>query len=570
MADILAIKGVKGLIARLGALTILQSITIIVQSLFLAESISSLFRGDLFHAEIGPLAIFLASMLARKLVSFRKNIITFHFASKTTQSLKQELLHKLFQLGPRFVSKEGTGPTVALVLEGINQYRRYLELIFVKSLNALIIPPVVLLYIGWENLRSGFILLITLPIVIIFLILLGHAAKSKADRQFNSYRTLSGYFIDTIRGLETLRYLGISKRHLKSIATVSEQFRKATIATLKVAFLSSFALDFFTMLSIATVAVFLGMGLMNGALDLRPALTILILAPEFFLPIREMGADYHATLDGKNAGSKISEIFSLEINRDHSVALSRWNSKDSLSIRDLNVSFAEDERASLKGIDICVTGFEKIGIIGYSGAGKSTLINVLSGFIAPTGGEFLFNQQPFPSLSIANWQEQVTYIPQQPYLFHDTILNNLRFYRPDASKVEVEEIIERTGLRELIDSMPEGVDTVIGEGGRALSGGQEQRIAIARAFISNRPVLLLDEPTAHLDIETEAELKEILLDLFQEKLVFIATHRLHWMKEMDKIIVLDNGKIVESGSYQQLWNKDSRFYQLANMTGREG
>ena len=212
---------------------------------------------------------------------------------------------------------------------------------------------------------------------------------------------------------------------------------------------------------------------------------------------------------------------------------------------------------------------KKIGIIGASGAGKSTLIDVLSGFLTPSSGEFQINGKKLTTLSQLNWQSQITYIPQHPYIFHDTVLNNIRFYDPEATVKEVEKAAERAGLTEMIQSLPRGFETIIGEGGRSLSGGQEQRIALARAFLSNRPIIMLDEPTAHLDIETEYELKETMLQLFNGKLVFFATHRLHWMLDMDQIIVLDQGKIVGIGTHEQLVRQNSTYYQLVK-TQMEG
>jgi ATP-binding cassette subfamily C protein CydD len=341
------------------------------------------------------------------------------------------------------------------------------------------------------------------------------------------------------------------------------------MATLRIAFLSSFALDFFTMLSIATVAVFLGMGLIQGSMELKTALTILILAPEYFLPIREVGADYHTTLDGKEAGKKIQEILEIEFKGQGQKSLPAWQPTSVITVRNLSLQFTDHNQNGLEHIDFSISGAKKVGIIGASGAGKSTLVEILSGFLAPTEGAFLIDGIKIDTLSQVDWQSQLTYIPQHPYLFSDTVYNNIRFYHPHATEIEVETAAGAAGLTKVIQALPEGFHTVIGEGGRMLSGGQEQRMAIARAFLSNRPILLLDEPTAHLDIETEYELKETMTQLFKGKIVFFATHRLHWMLEMDQILVLDKGKLVELGSHEQLMEKRGFYYQLV-MTHSEG
>jgi ATP-binding cassette subfamily C protein CydD len=397
------------------------------------------------------------------------------------------------------------------------------------------------------------------------MILLGLAAKGKANHQYKSYQLLSNHFVDSLRGIETLKYLGLSKQHIDKIALVSEKYRRATMGTLRIAFLSSFALDFITMLSIATVAVFLGMGLINGVMELHPALTILILAPEYFLPIRELGADYHATLDGKNAGKNIEDILAHESQPRAKETIPVWNSSALFAVKGVNIQYDVNDQAGLQDINLSVFGAKKIGIIGASGAGKSTLIDILSGFLAPSSGEFQISNITVTSLSHSGWQNQVTYIPQHPYIFNDTILNNIRFYGPEATEEEVLVAAKQAGLLEVIQALPQGVGTIIGDGGRALSGGQEQRIALARAFLVKRSVLMLDEPTAHLDIETEAELKRTMLRLFDGKLVFFATHRLHWMLEMDEILVIDQGRIVESGTHEQLMKQKSAYYHLVNV-----
>ena len=563
-------KGVTPVLIKLAVLTILQCGMIIVQAYYLANAISSLYRGDLFRTVVVKLIIFLIALVLRQLLSVWKKNISFHFAAHTSEGFRDALLQKLISLGPRFIRKEGSGMTVTLVMEGILKFRHYLEIFLIKMMNMAIIPMVIVLFIFKISVQSAVILVVTLPILVTFLILLGLAAKSKADRQFQSFHLLSNHFIDSLRGLETLKYLGLSKEHVHKIHSVSEAYRRATIKTLRIAFLSSFALDFFTLLSVATVAVFLGLGLINGTVQLHPALTILILAPEFFLPIRELGADYHATLDGKNAGKKIAEIIAQESeHHDHKI-LPVWNASSSLAIKHVNLQFPDHQQGGLQDIELTVSGPQKIGIIGASGAGKSTLIDLLSGFLKPSSGEFWINGEKSSTLSNDGWQQQVTYIPQHPYIFNDTVLNNIRFYQPEAADDDVLRAAKKAGLEEVIQSLPQGLETVIGDGGRSLSGGQEQRIALARAFLGNRSIIMLDEPTAHLDIETEAELKETMLKLFSGKLVFFATHRLHWMLDMDQIIVLDQGRIVEIGSHEQLITNKSYYYQLVEAQKGDG
>lgn len=554
--------GIKPILVGLTILTVFQGIAIITQAYFLADSISSLFGGDLFRHVIVKLSIFFLALVIRQTLTFVKKKIAFRFAVNTSVNVRESVLKKLFQLGPGFVREEGSGQTVTLIMEGIIKFRRYLELFLPKLINTSVIPAIICLFIFFENIRSAIILIIASPILIVFMIILGLAAREKANRQYESYQMLSNHFVDSLRGLETLKYLGLSRKHIGKIQYVSEEYRKSVMSTLKIAFLSTFALDFFTMLSIATVAVFLGLGLINGTMDLKPALTILILAPEYFLPIREVGADYHATLDGKEAGKKIQEILNKVYTRQSQDSVPVWQPTSVFTVKDMSFRFEENSGNGLEDINFTVSGTKKVGIIGASGAGKSTLIDLLGGFLAATNGEFLIDGEKLGSLAQEKWQKQLTYIPQHPYLFSDTVFNNIRFYFEKATDEAVKEAVQKAGLTEVIQSLPDGLETRVGDGGRTLSGGQEQRMAIARAFLGNRPILLLDEPTAHLDIETEYELKETLLKLFDGKLVFFATHRLHWMLNMDEILVLDHGKLVEMGSHQQLMEKQGFYYKL--------
>lgn len=555
--DLFLYKGMKRILAIITGLTIIQTAAIILQAEWLNQAVTGLFNGKRIASLYPVIGFFLLAFLVRHAVTAVRQKIVYQYAAQTGADLRKRFLEQLFRLGPRFAKKEGTGRMVTLAMEGISQFRRYLELFLPKMVSMAIVPAAVVIYVFFQDKTSALILILALPILIVFMILLGLVAQKKADRQWMSYQTLSNHFVDSLRGLETLRFLGLSKSHSKNIFHVSERYRKATMSTLRVAFLSSFALDFFTMLSVATVAVFLGLRLIDGHILLGPALTALILAPEYFLPVREVGNDYHATLNGQEAGKTIQAILAQPgFKEEKPLELDTWTDGDELQLTRLNV------RESMSEFNLSFKGKKKIGIIGESGAGKSTLIDVLGGFLEPASGEIKVNGESRSHLQSDSWQKQLLYIPQHPYIFDDTLLNNIRFYHPDASHEETARAAASAGLSDLIRNLPGGLDGRIGEGGRALSGGQAQRVALARAFLGNRPILLLDEPTAHLDIETEYEIKETMKDLFENKLVFLATHRLHWMLEMDEIIVLDHGAVAEIGTHDELMAKQGVYAKL--------
>ena len=568
--EILNLKGIKGTLAFLFVLSLIQGAAIIMQASMLALGITNLFNGEKLSNQFLPLLLFAAAYLVRQVLVFFRDKWMERFASDSGTAIRRELLEKIFSLGPKFTQKEGTGSLVTMALEGVTQVETYLKLFLPKMMNMLLIPLMIVIYMFTLNPYSAGIVILVLPILIFFMAMLGIAAKRKADKQYESYQVLSNHFVDSLRGLETLKLLGLSKDYDKNIGTVSERYRKATMSTLRVAFLSTFALDFFTSLSIAIVALFLGLNLMEGAILLGPALTILILAPEYFLPIREFGTDYHATLDGKNSMGAIGQILAIPTREQRSgtKAIGTWSAKDSLEVNDLAVIHDDASQASLQNMSFSWKGYGKIGIVGASGAGKSTLIDVLGGFLTPASCQVKVNGEILAGFAAPAWQEQILYIPQHPYLFNDTVRNNILFYTPEATEEALQAAIDQADLRQIIDSLPNGLEEKIGEGGRMLSGGQEQRVALARAFLdSSRKILLFDEPTAHLDIETEYELKNNMLPLLDDHLVFFATHRLHWMKNMDQIIVLDQGRIAEMGTHEDLMMKQGHYYQLVQNQG---
>lgn len=595
------LSGIKPVMAVLALCAMVQSAAILVQAVWLAQAISGLFAGESLQSQIGRLIGFLAALLLRQGMTYVQSKIAYRFAEKTGESLRRQMMDKLFELGPRAAGRLGTGNLVTLTREGISKYRTFLELFLPRLMTNVFTPLFIGIYVLTLDWISALLLGFVFPILIVFMILLGMAAQKQMDKQWATYRVLSNHFVDSLRGLETLKFLGRSRDHAQSIERTSERYRIATIRSMRVAFLSSFALDFFTMLSVACVAVSLGLRLVNGTFMLEGALTILILAPEFFVPIRSLGADYHATMDGKEAGEQIQAIIdtpspfaeddrpvetvgvgsaaagggSKRAGREASAssgifvqaatgqASGSAEGFPEIELSGVGVRYETQGQASLENVSLKLNGPLKVGIVGLSGAGKSTLVDVLGGFLPPSEGSASFRlageRRPLAGRA---WRERITYIPQQPYLFSGTLADNVAFYRPDASREEVLRAAEDAGLRGLLAKLPLGLDEPVGAGGRPLSGGQEQRVALARALLGQRQILLLDEPTAHLDIETEYELKATMLKLFEGRLVILATHRLHWMADMDRIVVMDGGRVVEQGTHEELLARGGAYAAL--------
>jgi ATP-binding cassette subfamily C protein CydD len=560
------IKGSRQIMIKLVGLYVLQAFLILGQGLGLAALLTGLWQGHSLASQLTWLLVFAGCYLLRHGSTELGNSWLDKYARTAAQDFRKQLLKKVFNLGPAIVQREGTGNMVTLALDGISEVENYIHLIYSKVISMMIIPVILLIVCFFLDWISGIVMLLVYPLIVLFMIILGYAAKAKADRQYAAFQVLSNHFIDSLRGIDTLKYLGLSKRYSRSIYRSSERFRKSTMSVIKVAMLSNFALDFFTTLAIAVLAVFLGLRLINGHLLLFPALAILILAPEYFLPIRNFASDYHATLNGKNSFHAVLRIINMALPKRPQVELHPWTTGDELHLE--NVAFAYPHGESeLRDINLTVSGPQKIGIIGMSGAGKTTLINLLSGFLPPKSGQMTIQGQEVDTLNIKSWQKQILYIPQTPYIFADTLRNNIAFYTPGVSEEQLQEAVHVVGLDQLVAELPAGLDTMIGNGHRPLSGGQAQRITLARAFLdASRKVMIFDEPTAHLDIETELELKKRMLPLMDGRLVFFATHRLHWMKQMDYILVLKDGRLVEQGTYQQLLAEQGYFTELMDQT----
>lgn len=547
-----AVPGIIKILVTLVVLTGLQAFAILFQGIFLAKIIVALWQGNGLTSVVNQVVVFAIAFLLRQLLVVFKNSLMAKFSDQAVESYRVQLLAKYAEIGPSVITKSGTGNAVTTLGVGLDNVKNYFQLLLIKVFDLGIIPWLILLYIFFLKWEQGVFLLLIFPVVILFFIILGLAAQSKADAEFANFKNLNNRFVDALRGLPTLKQLGLSQSYGAEIYNISEDYRKTTMRTLRIAITSTFALDFFTTLSIAIVAVFLGFDLMNGKMTLLPALSILVLAPEYFLPLRNFADDYHATLNGKNALTDVLTVIDMPSVPDQELlTLPSWQQDSELNLAD--VAFSYDTLPTLTNINVTAKGYQKIAIVGESGSGKSTLLKLLGGFLQPNAGSVIVNGQSLPHLTQKSWQQQFFYMPQSPYIFHASLRDNIKFYTPNTDDVTVESAITRAGLSPLVDDLPDGLDTIIGESGRQLSGGQAQRVALARMLLdSKRKVLLFDEPTAHLDIETEVELKQTMAPILANHLVFFATHRLHWLDQMDFVLVMGNGEIVETGEPKAL------------------
>lgn len=575
-----ALPGAKGAIAWCIATSLLLAALMVGQAAALAWALTLLWGGSALSdvaAQLGAFALcFIGKQAATNIQAKQLEL----FAAARTEVFRQELSKHLYEGGAPLTQKLGTGAASTLCLDGIDNIEQYMSTALPRTVALVTVPFVLLAVIVFQDWVSALIALLVFPAIILQMVLIGSTAQEEAGKQHREYRRLANHFIDSLRGIDTLKYFGRSNEQADRVYETSEKFRIATMKTLRTATLSGAVLDAFSTISLAAVAVMLGFRLVDGSITLLPALFVLVIMPDYFRPIREFASDYHATLNGKNTLTQVLEVLGCSAEtaakkESHTPGLQvdapklePWQELSVLTFEHIGISY-EGETA-LKDVSCSFGGFRKYGIVGPSGCGKTTLAQLLAGVVQPTQGSIVVNNHAIETLSMPSWRKQVAYLPQSPHIFSTTLRNNLTFYQPDATEEEIAHALELVGLTSLVTELPKGLDTVVGEGGRSLSGGQSQRVALARAVLHRTcRVLVFDEPTAHLDIETEWELKQRMLPLMEGKLVFFATHRLHWLSEMDEILLLEDGQVRDFGSYEAL-SKASSFAYLSSHEKESG
>lgn len=592
------LPGIRRVLALLGLCALLEAACILALSLSLGALLARLWEGGTLADSAALLAVFLIGFLGQQVVANVEDARLAAWAASQTARLRRDLLERVFDTRGQLVRDQGTAAVASGALEGMDQIDDYLRVILPKMANVVVVPLACLIATACFDWVSTLILAISFPVIVFFMVLIGNEARDRAEAQFGVYERMSNHFIDTLRGIDTLAAFGAAKSYEDTVWRVSERFRVATMGTLKVATLSGAVLDLIATLGVAAVAVMLGFRMVNGGVDLVCGLTCLVLAPEFYKPIRAFASDFHASLDGKTALAHVMGLVRAPAPTAPAdgAAPATWGAQSTLAFSHVSYAYpalaadAGDAVAAaasaarggarpapghaqatggqgLADVTFSLHGFERVAVVGASGAGKSTLVDLVAGFADPTGGRIEMDGAPIATLGDPRWQRQVLYVPQDPYLFHATLADNIRFYTPDAADADVKAAVEALGLDGLVRSLPQGLDTVVGDAGRALSGGQAQRIALARALLDPaRRILVLDEPTAHLDIETELELKQRMLPLFRDRLVVLATHRLHWLPDMDAVFVLEDGVLVEAGRYDELLARDGALARFVRKT----
>jgi ATP-binding cassette subfamily C protein CydD len=484
----------------------------------------------------------------------------FEAGSRVVTTVRAQLVEHYRRLGPAWLTRQSSGDLITRTVDGVDALAPYYARYLPQKAAAALLPLIVLVVAFPADWVAGLVMLITAPLVPLFMVMLGGVAERASQRRWVTLTRLGAQFFDALQGLVTLRLFGAGARRRAVLAESSEVYRRETMAVLRVAFLSSLVLEFFAMVSIALVAVLVGFRLMWGDVDFLRGMFVLLLAPEFFLPLRGLGALRHARMDA------------LSVAEDVATTLEQAPAaKDSGTMAvsgDIAIDFDavgfdyEPGRPGLSGVSLHMPAGQTTALVGPSGSGKSTLLLMLMGFLAPQRGAIRINDVDLSELDLQDWRRHIAWLPQRPHLFVGTLRDNVRLARPDASDGDLARAAKAAGLDAVLAGLPRGWDTPLGEQGYGLSGGQAQRVALARAFLRDAPLLLLDEPTQHLDNASAVAVEQALAELRRGRTVVQVAHRLQSARQADQVAVMREGSVVELGPPAQLSTGDGLFAQL--------
>ncbi len=523
----------------------LGALLIVLQAWLLADVVARAFVDGKGLAQLqAPLVALLCVVVARAAVAWGAELAASSCSAEAKSQLRGALLERVAQLGVDSSRSQRTGELATLATRGIDALDGWFSLYLPQLALAVIVPLAVLGAVFSDDWISGAIIALTIPLIPLFMALVEATTRERMDLQTRTLQRLAGHFLDVVAGLPTLKVFGRAKAQAASIREVSERYRATALSSLKVTFLSSLILELVATISVALVAVAIGLRLMSGQLDLRTSLFVLVLAPEAYLPLRRLGANYHASAEGMAAAEQVFAVLPRSGTSEKPLGPHGTSTRIpdpsalGLSVEGVWVRYAGRDGAALEDVSLTAEPGEVLALAGPSGCGKSTLLSVLLGFIAPERGAVRVGDIDLAELDLDAWRSQVAWVPQRPYLFASSIAENVRIGRRGASEQEIVEACSRGGLDRVTAGLPDGLDTVLGERGAGLSAGERQRVALARAFLRDAPLLLLDEPTANLDGETEEQVLEAVRGLCRERTVVLVAHRPALLAMADRSLTL--------------------------------
>jgi thiol reductant ABC exporter CydD subunit len=556
------------------SLGLLGGVVTVGQAWLLSRVISRVFlAGDGLRQVTSFLLAFLLLSLVRAGLAWGADVAAHQTADRVKQDLRSRLAARLLALGPVYARGERCGELTNTLVEGVEAMDGYFRQYLPQLALAALVPLTVFLFVLPLDWISALVLLLTAPLLPLFMVLIGSAADALTRRQWASLSRMSAHFLDVLQGLSTLKHLGRSREQRQTIARVSDRFRQTTMGVLRIAFLSALVLEMVATISTAIVAVQVGLRLLYGHLPFEQAFFVLLLAPEFYLPLRLLGTRFHAGIEGVAAAERIFAVLDMPppsgavVQEPHSAgqdAASPLQAQDLPPVRfeDVYAVYGQGEQPAVQGVSLRLAPGETVALVGPSGAGKTTVAYLLLRFIEPSSGVITAGDTPLPDLPAEDWRRYVSWVPQDPYLFYGTVADNIRLARPGALPDEVAWAARQAHAHTFIEALPRGYDTLVGERGARLSGGEAQRLALARAFLKDSPLLILDEATANLDPETESLVQDALVRLLERRTALIIAHRLSTVYRADRILVMDRGHIVEEGGHEELLRREGLYRRL--------
>ena len=540
---------------------------IIAQAVLLAQIVT---RISFHHATVAGVAPFLWGLaglfLLRGGLTYAAEITAFRAAAQIKTGLRAELLARVLARGPVGAADEASADVAATMIEGIEALEPYFSRYMPQMALCVAVPLAILALVFPLDLYSGLILLVAGPLVPVFMVFVGYKAEAINQRQWEKLLLMSTHFLDMLQGLTTLKLFGRARDEIDIVARITDDYRRTTMAGLRVAFLTSAVLEFFASVAIALVAVLFGARLLHAHINFYPAFLVLLLAPEYFVPLRGLSVHYHARMTAIAAAKRIFALLDAPVPEAGTGAVP----EGALEIASQGLEFSYAEAPVLDGLDALFPAGKITAIVGESGAGKTTLARLLLGFIRPQAGQILVNGQNLAEIAPEAWWQALAWVPQNPRLFHGSIADNLRLGAPEADDATLREAAARAKALDFIEALSGKFNADVGEAGGKLSGGQIQRLALARAYLKNPRLLILDEATANLDMESEALVLDAIAEVARGRTVIVIAHRLAMAARADQVLVLMDGRVAQAGPPQTLAAQEGPYRELLRAYEGEG
>ncbi|MET7803834.1 thiol reductant ABC exporter subunit CydD [Micromonospora chersina] len=524
-------------LAVLGGLT---ALLVVAQATALATLLATAIDGRLHRPALAGL---LAAVAARALVSWAQGTVAARAAATVKAALRADLLRAVGRHGPTWVAGRRAGQLATLAGRGLDALDPYFTGYLPQLVLSVTVPLAVLARIVLADWSSALIIALTIPLIPIFGALLGWQAQAATERQWRRLSLLGGHFLDMVAGLPTLRAFGRARAQVDVVRRMADGHRQATMKTLRIAFLSALVLELVATLSVALVAVPVGIRLLGGGITLSTALLVLLLTPEAYLPLRAAGSRFHASMEGLTA---LDEALTLSATPEAAGPGGARPAPDGRGeIRFEGVTVAYERTTALRDVTLTIRPGERVAVIGPSGAGKSTLLHLLLGFVTPTAGRVTVDGVDLAGVDLEAWRRELAWVPQRAHLFAGSLADNIRLGAPDTPDAALAGAVTDAALDEVVAALPEGLGTTLGERGHGLSSGQRQRVALARAFLRDAPLVLLDEPTARLDSASEAVVLAATRRLVAGRTALLVAHRPALLEDADRILRVEDGRVTE-------------------------